>query len=811
MLVTFPDGLAIVGADGVVRYLNPAWKLPGSSPILSARDAPGQRYTSLFTDSLIDKNLTLADIERHRRDVLQGTEQQFEFGYSDMVGEYLCYFSITATPMMIGRHRSVLLKQRETTALYNAEEQLQRMRNVLNQSKRLLTESQSVIAKLAFDDILLQTHEALYNLVAHDTFALFVLDEARDELRLIVRAETSDVQHYPDTWVIPIGQGVSTTIFETTQGMLINNAHEHPDALFPETSSVKIEHLLGTPLYMNQRKIGLLLLARYRNPPFTQEELELVQVFSSYVSLAMANAQLYAATEQRAHELHLVVQAHVALARESDLNNALRVLVATTAEVFGYSQVGIHLLRDDTLVTAHQVGYTFDIDQISVHQGIIGRTARTGRPILIQDVSTDPDFLGDVSQVMSEICVPLFDQDRVFGVLNVETARTRTLSQNDLHILSLLGAYANIIIERARLYTTMREREQLFQALTENTNDIIIITDGEGDIRYTSPSIERVVGYRADELVSAKIDILLHPDDVQRGYSEIQETLTNSGVIRNFGEFRLLHHNGNWRYVEAVAIGLPDVPAVQGVVINCHDITERKAFTRQLQYKVYHDTLTGLPNRAFMMAQIDKIFERRSAGSNIPFALLFIDLDNFKFINDSLGHLVGDEFLRRITQRFAQSLDEGAVLARLGGDEFTVLLSNLQSVDEAIEVAKRIMKNLVPPFFLEGHELSATASIGIAYGMNSFSSAQDVLRAADTAMYYAKELGKNQYSVFDLDMHTRAVGRLHLIADLPRAIERGELELRYQPIVALETGLLVGLEAMIYWQTSNSACSRSKT
>ncbi|NJO05507.1 MAG: diguanylate cyclase, partial [Chloroflexaceae bacterium] len=124
------------------------------------------------------------------------------------------------------------------------------------------------------------------------------------------------------------------------------------------------------------------------------------------------------------------------------------------------------------------------------------------------------------------------------------------------------------------------------------------------------------------------------------------------------------------------------------------------------------------------------------------------------------------------------------MLARLGGDEFTVLLSNLQSVDEAIEVAKRIMKNLVPPFFLEGHELSATASIGIAYGMNSFSSAQDVLRAADTAMYYAKELGKNQYSVFDLDMHTRAVGRLHLIADLPRAIERGELELRYQPIVA---------------------------
>ncbi|HUQ34480.1 MAG TPA: EAL domain-containing protein, partial [Pyrinomonadaceae bacterium] len=214
----------------------------------------------------------------------------------------------------------------------------------------------------------------------------------------------------------------------------------------------------------------------------------------------------------------------------------------------------------------------------------------------------------------------------------------------------------------------------------------------------------------------------------------------------------------------------------------------------------FHDGLTGLPNRALFMDHLKLSVERGKRRDDRLFAVLFLDLDRFKVINDSLGHMVGDQLLVGIARRLEICLRPGDTVARLGGDEFTVLLEDLMSVTEAIEVADRLQKALALPFNLNGHEVFTTVSIGIALSSTGYDRPEEVLRDADTAMYRAKMLGKARHEVFDKTMHARAMNLLQMESDLRRAIERKEFVLHYQPIVALETGTIRGFEALIRWQ-----------
>ncbi len=230
------------------------------------------------------------------------------------------------------------------------------------------------------------------------------------------------------------------------------------------------------------------------------------------------------------------------------------------------------------------------------------------------------------------------------------------------------------------------------------------------------------------------------------------------------------------------------------------EIAERKLAQEQLAYMAWHDSLTDLPNRAWLMEQLETLMNQTHRQPEQQFALLFLDCDRFKIVNDSLGHHIGDQLLISVAQRLTQCLPSGTSLARLGGDEFTVLLENVQALSEAEALAQTIQNSLTDPFQLAQYEFSISASIGIVLGTAAYEQAEDLLRDADIAMYAAKAEGKGNYKLFDQEMHDRALQGLHLESELQQAVERQEFTLVYQPIVALKDGSISGCEALVRWR-----------
>jgi diguanylate cyclase (GGDEF)-like protein len=250
----------------------------------------------------------------------------------------------------------------------------------------------------------------------------------------------------------------------------------------------------------------------------------------------------------------------------------------------------------------------------------------------------------------------------------------------------------------------------------------------------------------------------------------------------------------------SVTLVRDSVPDSIHLIFQIQDITDRKRAEERLLYDAFHDALTGLPNRALFIDHLKLSVERAKRRKDRQFAVLFLDFDRFKIINDSLGHMVGDQLLVGIARRLEACLRPGDTVARLGGDEFTVLLEDLNDTREAIEVAERLQQTLSLPFNLKGSEVFTTVSIGIALSTIGYEHAEEVLRDADTAMYRAKLNGKARHELFDKAMHASAMTLLQLETDLRRAIERKEFVLHYQPIVALETGVIRGFEALVRWQ-----------
>jgi diguanylate cyclase (GGDEF)-like protein/PAS domain S-box-containing protein len=237
-----------------------------------------------------------------------------------------------------------------------------------------------------------------------------------------------------------------------------------------------------------------------------------------------------------------------------------------------------------------------------------------------------------------------------------------------------------------------------------------------------------------------------------------------------------------------------------GVVAIIHDVTERKRAEEQLQHNAFHDSLTGLPNRALFLDRLERLIKHAQRHPTYVFAVLFLDLDRFKVVNDSLGHATGDDLLSAIGHRLEACLREGDSVARLGGDEFAILLDDVRDINEATRVTDRILRELSAPFFLRGHEVFTTGSIGVAMSATGYTRSDDLLRDADTAMYRAKTAGRGRYEVFDRAMHLEAVGQLKIETDLRHAADRDELLLYYQPIISLEDGALTGFEALVRWQ-----------
>jgi diguanylate cyclase (GGDEF)-like protein/PAS domain S-box-containing protein len=322
----------------------------------------------------------------------------------------------------------------------------------------------------------------------------------------------------------------------------------------------------------------------------------------------------------------------------------------------------------------------------------------------------------------------------------------------------------------------------------------------EGRWLQVNRSLCQILGYTEEELLLTDFLSVTHPDDLPTALSNIGQLLKGK-VQASQMEKRYIHKSGHEVWVHwSVSLVRDQYSKSVHLIFQIQDITDRKLAEQQLHHDAFHDALTGLPNRALFMDHLKLAIARSRRHASTRFAVLYLDLDRFKVINDSLGHTIGDQLLVGIADRLKMNLRPGDTVARLGGDEFTVLIEDITDETESIQVAERIQKELSVPFTLSGREVFTTVSMGIAPSATGYERAEDILRDADTAMYRAKSAGKARYEIFDKAMHARAINLLQMETDMRRALEREEFILHYQPIVALDNFRLRGFEALVRWQ-----------
>jgi diguanylate cyclase (GGDEF)-like protein/PAS domain S-box-containing protein len=459
-------------------------------------------------------------------------------------------------------------------------------------------------------------------------------------------------------------------------------------------------------------------------------------------------------SERREHVLGAAAAALVSAWTREDIHS---VTVEAAREIVGRNESKVELMADGSAVA--QGGPTSSV-----------ATTRTEVPLLVR---------GEDVALVFHTAEPLSREARE----GVET----------------LASQAALALEGANLAADLHERQsaERFRSLVQNSSDVIALLTPDLVVRYHTPSVERVLGYGEDELVGQRLTDLLEPDDavkLDEFFAEVCE-IPGAPIPR---DLPLRRKDGSVVQLESVFNNLLGVPHIGGVVLTARDVTDRRALEDQLAHQAFHDSLTGLANRALFSERITHATERGVRRRNL-FAVLFIDLDDFKTVNDSLGHMAGDDLLIAVAERIRGALRPEDTCARLGGDEFAVMIESIADPEAAVTVARRILGAMTEPIAVGTTDVTVQASIGIALDAGG-QTPSEIMRSADLAMYRAKSEGKGRFAIYEPSMHERVLERLALKADLQRAVIADEFGVHYQPIVALETGGVIGVEALARWQ-----------
>ncbi len=406
-----------------------------------------------------------------------------------------------------------------------------------------------------------------------------------------------------------------------------------------------------------------------------------------------------------------------------------------------------------------------------------------------------------------------FTSFNAWVVANGESVRRERQLQRDLVVrggvgvgtLVLLLTIIGILIwwrvekARERIVASARQESRRFDSLVSNASDLMIVMDESGVIDYCSPSVKRVLGRPRDEVVNRPLKSLIHPEDLHRLQLASKERLADNEVSEPI-DLRLNRADGSWAYAETLVRNLARDEAVHGFVLNCRDVTDRKEVEDQLAHQAFHDPLTGLANRVLFHNRLSHTLERQ-ATERSPIGVLVLDLDDFKTINDSMGHPIGDELLNIVGQRVLGAIRPGDTAARLGGDEYAVVLEGLAGPAAARVIAARVSETIREPVSLGGKEIVISASVGIAMAPRHGDDPDELLRHADIAMYEAKARRGGDVQTFDPRMEDALDERMSLSLDLNRAVDAGDqFTIVYQPIVDLDSEDIIGLEALLRWQ-----------
>jgi len=355
--------------------------------------------------------------------------------------------------------------------------------------------------------------------------------------------------------------------------------------------------------------------------------------------------------------------------------------------------------------------------------------------------------------------------------------------------------------EQQRISKALRESEEHFRKAFDHAAGMALVSPA-GKWLQVNQSLCDILGYPEEELLLRNYQSVTHPDELADSLVKLYLLLEGT-VPSDQSEKRYVSKGGREVWVlQSASVVRDEAGAPKHLIFQIQDITERKRAERQVEHAAFHDALTGLPNRKLLSDRLSLALARSERNRTYQFAVLFLDLDRFKVVNDSLGHTMGDRLLVQLAQRLETCMRDADTVARLGGDEFAVILDDVKDPSDAVHAADRIQETLATPFDLNGHQFITSGSIGIAYSMTGYERPEDILRDADTAMYRAKGNGKARYEVFDAEMHERAVQTLQLEADLRGAIEQGQIGVHYQPIYSLTDRALVGFEALARWNHS---------
>jgi len=443
---------------------------------------------------------------------------------------------------------------------------------------------------------------------------------------------------------------------------------------------------------------------------------------------------------------------------------------------------------------------------LKVGRSLSAYVFRKGRSMLFTHDDTQRLIdLGEVESVGTDspiwLGVPLKTPEGTIGVLVVQDyENSDTYGQQDVDLLTSVADQIAMAIERKRAEEALRRSQERFELVTRATSDAIWDWNLETDELWWNEGLQKLFGYSGD-MLSSKLTSWserLHPEDAERVIADIRRHI-DSGKTNWTDEYRFRRSDGSFAsvidrgYVVYHETGKP-----MRMLGSMMDVTERKSLEDQLTHQALHDPLTKIANRALFRDRVEHALAK-IVRNHVSIGVLFLDLDNFKSINDSLGHAAGDKLLVAVAERLQDCLRNSDTAARLGGDEFGVLIESVTHADEATNIADRILAVFDQPFSIEGKEIYVGTSIGIAAGSSETCGPEELLRNADLAMYLAKSRGKGKYVVFEPKMHEALMERIELVDDIRRGIEQKEFTLHYQPIVDLQSKEMVGMEALVRW------------
>ena len=543
--------------------------------------------------------------------------------------------------------------------------------------------------------------------------------------------------------------------------------------------------------------------ARYEDALSALAQAELAQVRGGSVADRDEAARAVAALEQDRSPSAAVEADRPTMSlsdRFATLLDVGRTLAAATSPAVveaGVREAALRLLRGERCHLVRTAGFTGhslttesgeSIDEVS--RTLLERAVEAGAPVVAGEVTTDDSESLLLSGVRSVLAAPVAVEGEVAFCFYVTHRQLGELfGAEEVQLAAFIATLAGAALEH------LAGSEARFRSLAQNSSDVITLVDRDGVVQYQSEAAGRVFGTRPASVVGRRVQDWAHPQDQDR-LSAALRGARRGAELRV--ECRLRHEDGSYRHAETIVTDLLDVPGVSALVLNTRDVSERRALEDALRERALRDALTGLPNRTLFLDRARQALDRRRRQP-VPLVVAFLDLDDFKAVNDTFGHGAGDELLVEMSRRLVACVRPSDTVARLGGDEFAVLLEHTD-LDTARVVVERMLQSAAVPVEVGGDEVVVSLSVGLVEAVDDVSDPDQLLVEADTAMYAAKQRGKHCYDTFVPAMRAAAERRSRLRTELERAVTREQFRLQYQPIVALEGGARVGVEALLRWE-----------